>query len=430
MSDALPLPPRPNLEQYRKLAKDLQQAMNNSSDVNAVSRWAKELSETLLRLQGTKITTERHEDILRETSRITERWRRFRETSQANEQYKLNDAQLFLSRAHGFASWPKFAKHLESLAATTSPVSSFEAAADAVVAGDIESLRRLLRENPSLVRERSTRSHRSTLLHYVAANGIEDFRQRTPQNIVEVARLLLDYGADVNAESDAYGGRSTTLALAATSYHPEKAEVQNHLLELLIARGADFDAPDSNIVVSCLRNGRGEAAEFLAARGAQLDLEGACGVGRLDRVREYFSSGRTNPRVSRKHCIDGFAWACEFGRTEVVRFLIDHGVDVAAVLPHHGQTGLHWAAVGGRLETVRLLLRCGAPVDALEKEWGNTPLGWALYGWGESPTAKREPYYAVVQELVQAGSTVNPEWLARDAVRADQGMLAALSSAK
>src|SRR5258708_68383 len=67
-------------------------------------------------------------------------------------------------------------------------------------------LEKLLSENPTLVCARSTREHRSTLLHYVSANGVENFRQKTPKNIVEITKLLLKAGADVNAESDAYGG--------------------------------------------------------------------------------------------------------------------------------------------------------------------------------------------------------------------------------
>ena len=39
MSDALPLPPRPNLEQYRKLAKDFQRACK-SSQPSAIRDWA------------------------------------------------------------------------------------------------------------------------------------------------------------------------------------------------------------------------------------------------------------------------------------------------------------------------------------------------------------------------------------------------------
>jgi len=39
------------------------------------------------------------------------------------------------------------------------------------------------------------RRHHATLLHYVGANGIESFRQKTPANAVDIARLLLDAGA-------------------------------------------------------------------------------------------------------------------------------------------------------------------------------------------------------------------------------------------
>jgi len=39
MSDALPLPPRPNLEQYKKLAKDLQHACK-PGDPGAIRDWA------------------------------------------------------------------------------------------------------------------------------------------------------------------------------------------------------------------------------------------------------------------------------------------------------------------------------------------------------------------------------------------------------
>jgi hypothetical protein len=84
-----------------------------------------------------------------------------------------------------------------------SPVSAFETAVDAIVSGDLATLEKLLSATPKLARARSTREHRSTLLHYVSANGVEDFRQKTPKNIVEITKLLLTAGADVNAESDA-----------------------------------------------------------------------------------------------------------------------------------------------------------------------------------------------------------------------------------
>ena len=57
---------------------------------------------------------------------------------------------------------------------------TFERAADAVVDGDVDVLRALLREHPELATARSSRPHRCTLLHYLAANGVEGERQKTP----------------------------------------------------------------------------------------------------------------------------------------------------------------------------------------------------------------------------------------------------------
>ena len=121
-------------------------------------------------------------------------------------------------------------------------------------------------------------------------------------------------------------------------------------MEFLIDHGARIDG-----VNACLRNGRGQAADFLASRGAPLDLEGACGVGRLDEVKNLLAVG------SSKQMEDGFGWACEFGRTDVVVFLLQSG--------HHGPTGLHWAAYGRHADivscccVVKLLVQAGVKAD-------------------------------------------------------------------
>jgi hypothetical protein len=155
------------------------------------------------------------------------------------------------------------------------------------------------------------------LLIYVGANGVEDERQRTPANAVEIAQMLLDAGAEGDAEADLYGGGVTTLGLAATSVHPERAGVQNALLKFLIDRGANLDPPSAGgnghgLVIGCLENGRGPAAEFLAGAGAKLDLEAAAGVGRLDFVPRFFNSdGALTEGATRAQMQRGFLWACE-----------------------------------------------------------------------------------------------------------------------
>jgi ankyrin repeat protein len=436
MSDALPLPPRPNLEQYKKLAKDFQDACK-SGDPAAVRDWAAQWAENLASLQGREITPNLRKQLGYEAERMARRWQKFRKNNESATRCTLAQAQFFVARGHGFASWPKFAKHLEGLARADSPVSRFESAVDAIATGDAATLGKLLKEDPDLARARSTREHRSTLLHYVSANGIEDFRQKTPKNIVEMTKLLLDAGADVNAESNAYGGRSTTLGLTATSCHPEEAGVQLPLMDLLIAHGAAIDGPDGGSAVNgCLHNGRGEAAEYLASRGAHLDLEAAAGVGRLDVVRSFFNdNGSLKPTATEKQRTDGYAWACEFGRTTVVDFLLRTGMDIKAKLRHDGQTGLHWAAYGGHADTVRLLLERGAAVDAKDESYDGTPLGWALYGWGAGPRPSgRGSYYESVALLVRAGATLDPGWYdddedrqrAWDKVQSDGRMAAAL----
>jgi hypothetical protein len=424
MSEALPLPPRPNLDDYKKLAKDLQRACK-SGDAAAIRDWAASWVAAVVRLQGPSGASEAQARIESATEGIAQLWRKFK-TNERAERCTLADAQRFVARGHGFGSWPKFAKHVEELVRADSPVATFEAAVDAIVGGDATTLRKLLKGNPKLVRSRSTREHRSTLLHYVSANGVEDFRQKTPQNIVEIARVLLEAGADVNAESDAYTGHSTALALTATSWHPENAGVQLPLMELLLEYGAAIDRPEAgrysagasvvlSAVVGCLHNGRKEAAEFLAARGAHLDLEGAAGVGRLDVVQSFFNvDGSLKSDATPQQMQDGFAWACEFGRTSVVDFLLQRGMAMDARLKHHGQTGLHWAAYGGHVDTVKLLLDRGAPVDAKDETFGGTPLGWALYFWGDLTEGELDRYYEVVTLLVRAGSKLDPQWYAED----------------
>lgn len=356
--------------------------------------------------------------------------------------YSAPDARSIIAKNHHFEDWGQFAAHTDALNDRTSAVAQFEAAVDAIVAGDVTTLERLLRQNPDLIRARSTRTHRSTLLHYVGANGVEGFRQRTPKNGVQIAETLLNADAEVDAVADMYGG-ATTLGLVATSIHPKVAGLQSALIDALLARGAaiDHSKPAGNhhgLVNSCLANGRDDAAELLARRGAPLDLEGAAGVGWLDVVKRFFNEdGSLKAEATPAQMTTGFTWACRLGRADVVDFLLERGMEAGARLEQHrGETGLHWAAYGGHPETVKVLLKRKAPVDVKDGSFGGTPLGWALYAWGERATdVERSRYYEVVALLVSAGATVDPEWLAHphrgfplaERVSSDARMRAALT---
>jgi hypothetical protein len=129
-----------------------------------------------------------------------------------------DDFLLALARQHGYRQW-------ESVPAGPGPVPEFEAAVEAVVDGDLVGLTRLLDATPDLVSMRSHWGHRATLLHYVAANGVETYRQRVSPSAADVASLLVSRGAEVHATADMYGGRQTALALLLTSSHPRDAGV-------------------------------------------------------------------------------------------------------------------------------------------------------------------------------------------------------------
>jgi ankyrin repeat protein len=237
-----------------------------------------------------------------------------------------------------------------------------------------------------------------------------------------MANMLLDAGADINAVADMYGG-ADTLGLDATSIHPIMAGVQQELMELLLNRGASVATASGGarlagkIVNACLGNGRPGAAEFMAMRGAPVDLEAAAGLGRLDIVKGFFTvDGLLTAGATDQQMRDGFSWACEYGRTEVVDFLLRSGMDVASKLRPHGQTGLHWAAYGGHAGTVRVLLQHQGPVDVKDDRFGTLPLGWALYAWSDGRAAHwaGNGYYDIVEQLIHAGARVDADWLKQD----------------
>jgi hypothetical protein len=398
------LPASPSLEQYKKQAKDLLK--------NSKSGQGEALQLTLQRIK-----------------KDHPRFGRLEELELKGAKLALADAQLVIAREHGFESWPKFAKHIEGLTRKNSPVSMFESAVDAVVTGDIAKLDQLLGENPELIRERSAFLHHATLLHYVGANGVENYRQRTPKNAVQVAKVLLRAGADINAVADIYGG-SDTLGLAATSVFPFLAGVQEPLIDILLEHGANLN--NERLVNACLANGRGKAAEHLAKRGAPLDLEGAAGVGRLELVKTFFrEDGTLRTNATQKQMEYGFGWACEYGRTNVAEFLLGLGLKVDAMAD--GISGLHWAAYNAHVDIIKLLLERKSPVELRDGRHGGTPLGWAFHGWLESPP-ESDRYYEVVALLVAAGAIIDSalpadprrRGLLLEKMRADARMAAAL----
>jgi ankyrin repeat protein len=237
---------------------------------------------------------------------------------------------------------------------------------------------------------------------------VEGYRQKSPKNAAKITRILLEAGADVDAEADVYGGGATTLGLVATSTPPEQAGVQIDVLKVLLEYDAEIDHRTSagnqqDAVTGCLANGQGDAAVFLAEHGARLNLESAAGVGRLDVVESYFhDDGSLKPSATDKQLKAGFIWACGYGRMNVVRFFVERNVDLT-VHGGDGQTGLHMAAIGGQLEVMKLLLTRDPPLEN-RNVYGGTVLGQTL--WSAAHGGDPKLYATIVEALIAAGAKV------------------------
>jgi ankyrin repeat protein len=417
--DVLPLPPRPSLDQYRKRAKDLVKA-SRSSDRDAVRQWASAWLEALATLHDEPITPFVQGSIDRAAAEIERRVREHR--TSRDEPFGLSDGQFLIARAHGFASWAAFSAHLEGGAFSGSEAREFETAADAVVTGDLTTLDALLTANPSLVQARSPRIHRATLLHYVAANGVEDFRQKSPANAVAIARRLLTAGAEPDALAETYGGGNdqTTMNLLVSSTHPDEAGVQAPLVDILLDFGAAINGLDDNgsPLMTALAFNYPTAAETLARRGARVDtVLTAAALGDVEKVNRMVLEGGTLRgdvpltapawmRVGQKpsaHVALALVWACRFGRASVVELLLEKGVDANSADTDR-MTALHWAAASGRLELIDLLLDRGAALEAVNV-WGGTVLDSTVYFAVRGPK-RGVDYMPVIERLIARGADI------------------------
>jgi ankyrin repeat protein len=292
----------------------------------------------------------------------------------------LADAELVVAREYGFADWEALVVFAEAVR-QDGPVDRFEAAVEAVVSGNLSTLRSMLRDNPELARARSTRRHHATLLFYVAANGVESGRQKTAANAIEIARTLLDAGADVNALADMYDGKCATLSMLVSSCHPANAGLQVALAETLLDYGAAIVDPGSqgqSSIITALAFGYSDTAEALARRAPPTDdFPAAAGLGQLADVVRLLPAADAQTR----HI--AFALAAQHGRADVVRLLLDTGEDPNRYNPkgfHAHSTPLHQAAYAGRANVVHLLVERGARLDIRDTIHQSTPLGWANHG--------------------------------------------------
>ena len=295
-----------------------------------------------------------------------------------------------------------------------------------LLAGDLPALTLELDRSPDLVHARISSVsapydgyfHGATLLHHVAGNPEIS---PLPARIIEAAGLLLDRGADVDSVTLQGPGQPddigwTTLGLVASSSAAREAGHQEALMDLLIDAGADVDARRGGCIMGALYYGESRAAEYLAARGATVDLVAAAGVGDLGALRSILEDDarmeaavRTppgtipsregpgpsggEPRLAHYSRVPwpsnpvrqdllalALTYAALHGRVDALRVLLEAGADPDHRPPFDsGATALHRAAMGDHPVAIHLLLEAGADPEARDLEFHSTPLGWAKY---------------------------------------------------
>lgn len=215
---------------------------------------------------------------------------------------------------------------------------------------------------------------------------------------LEVARFLLEHGADINHANNT---GQTSLHLAAAEGHSEMAR-------LLLEHGANLNAQDMK-----LRTPMHYGIQGGHMATTRLLLQHSTGVPVKD------EDGKTS-----------LHFAAEEGHSEIATLLIEHGANVNAqdteqrtplhcgaqgghsemamiLLKHRAnvhtqdtkqRTAMHYAAQGGHAEVIRLLLQHGAVVQARDED-GETPLH----------LASQEGHSDIARLLLEHSANVNTQ---------------------
>ena len=216
----------------------------------------------------------------------------------------------------------------------------------------------LVIKNPQDVRSHYSPGY-DTPLHFASKKGH-----------VEVARVLLEHGADVTARNCF---NQTPLNLAS-------ARGQAAVVNLLIENGADESVRemDSPLLLA-IRFRQVEVARLLIEHGADVTLKGEIGwtplhlasdLGALELVNMFIEYGADVTAQTGDGYTPLDVASCK-GYADVAGMLIDRGANVTS--EEGRRTPLHLASLYGQVEVAHLLIARGADVKAHDED-GNTPL--------------------------------------------------------
>jgi hypothetical protein len=270
----------------------------------------------------------------------------------------------------------------------------FHPAIGAIKSGDVEGLKSLVDQDPTLATSRSSTSH-PTLLQCLVLDAVD------LPNKVELAQVLIDAGAEINGP----------LCAAASIGNVQAAAT---LLDAgALINGAGRWSP----LEEALYWDNDAVIKLLLERGASVhNLRMAAGLGRVDIIEGFFKSdGSLKPEAgeidwpfgdpltsnlakpikdelqakiegwsneAREIINNAFVYACMHNQLAAAKLLLHKDADINAIPPgfDFAGTGLHYAALRGHRTMVDFLLEQGADPTIRDSKINGLPAGWADYG--------------------------------------------------
>ena len=227
---------------------------------------------------------------------------------------------------------------------------------------------------------------------------------------VKVVQLLLDEGADVNAQVGNYGYALQAAMAAKYTLHDYLVEV----VQLLLDKGADVNAQGGmygNALQAAAYSGKVEFFQLLLDKGADVNAQGgeygnalqaavASDKSKVEVIQLLLDNGADINAQGGRHG-NALQAAVEFRdrKVEVIQLLLDKGADINAQGGEYGYA-LQAAAYRGKVEVIQLLLDKGADINAQGGEYGN-----AL----QAAVTSYDSTVEVVQLLLDKGADINAQ---------------------
>jgi ankyrin repeat protein len=359
--DAKTLPARPNLDQYKKQAKELVKSCNAGD------------AETLRRIKHAHPRLQNLADA-------------------PSIKFALSDAQLVIAREHGFESWPKFSKHIAELnaadfaASVSDPPAAFIDASvwhgtldrseailaahpevahsnihTAAILGDDAAVRRFLALDPDNATAKGGPRGWDALTYLCFSKYLRLDPARA-SGFVRAAEALFNAGASANTgffEKDHQPGPEWESALygaAGVAHHAE-------LTRLLLERGADpndgevpyhspetYDSDAMQVIVESGKLNDDSLATMLLRKADWHDYDG---------IKYLLEHGADPNRMTHWRHTALHQAVRRDNDLKIIELFLDHGADPTLANTMDGKSAAALAARRGRADVLALLEQRG-----------------------------------------------------------------------